>query len=136
MNAWIVLEGQSDLAVMKALLPDEIQSVVEFIAVGGRSNISSIARTVLVKHKAPVAVVVDSDSSDYGVSASSSVRRHAVQGHPVRTHDGGDFLQRPRGPGARLSQLANLVQPQVFQQTAQGCSRGPIRQRRRADDSV
>jgi hypothetical protein len=64
MSAWIVVEGEADLAVVKTLLPDEIRAVSELIAVGGRSNISSVARTLLVKHKEPVAVVRDSDSLD------------------------------------------------------------------------
>ncbi len=49
MNTWIVLEGESNLAFLKAHLPDKIQTVAEFVVVGGRSNVSSIARTVLVK---------------------------------------------------------------------------------------
>jgi hypothetical protein len=64
MKTWIVLEGESNLAFLKALLPDEIQTVTEFVIVGGRSNISSIARTVLVKHREPVAVVLNADTLD------------------------------------------------------------------------
>jgi hypothetical protein len=64
MNVWIVLEGESDLAIVRALLPDKIQAASEFIALGRRSNITSVARTVLVKHREPVAVVVDMDSLD------------------------------------------------------------------------
>jgi hypothetical protein len=64
MSVWIVLEQESDLAIVKALLPDEIQFASKFIAVGQRSNISSVARTLLVKHKEPVAVVVNINSFD------------------------------------------------------------------------
>jgi hypothetical protein len=64
MNVWIVLEGEDQLAILRALLPDEIQAASEFIAIGKRSNISSIARTVLVKHKEPVALVVNMNSLD------------------------------------------------------------------------
>jgi hypothetical protein len=64
MIARIVVEGLSDLAILKALLPEGIQRISELVPVGGRSNLSSIARTLLVKHKEPVAVVMDTDTLD------------------------------------------------------------------------
>lgn len=64
MKVWIVVEGPSDLAVLRSLLPKEVQSVCSFTPTGGRSNILSVARTLLVKHQEPVAVLTDTDSLD------------------------------------------------------------------------
>ena len=64
MRVWIAVEGRSDVAVVRALLPAEMLAISSLVPVGGRSNISSVARTLLVKHKEPLAVMVDTDSLD------------------------------------------------------------------------
>src|SRR5215472_10643824 len=89
MSVWIVVEGEADLAVVKALLPNEIRTVSELIPVGGRSNISSVARTLLVKHKEPVAIVRDSDSLDPSIiwekySTTEQLMRAVSGGTPFK----------------------------------------------------
>ena len=67
MKVWIVVEGTSDAAVVRALLPTKLRAAYPLVPVGERSNISSFAQTLLVKHKEPLAVMVDTDSLDPGV---------------------------------------------------------------------
>lgn len=64
MKVWIVVEGESYVNVLTALLPEDTKSACEFVVVGGRSNITSVARTLLGKHREPVAVMRDADSLD------------------------------------------------------------------------
>jgi len=89
MKTWIVLDGETDLTIVKALLPDEIQSTLEFIVVGERSNVSSIACTVLVKHKEPVVVLTDAESLEPRVirdqySTLDYLLRSAAGGTPCK----------------------------------------------------
>jgi hypothetical protein len=67
MTVWIVLEGPSDRELISALLPPRLESLVRLVPTGGLSNLASVARTLLVKHKEPVALIADTDSLDAGV---------------------------------------------------------------------
>jgi hypothetical protein len=62
-----VLEGPTDRELISALLPTHLVSLVSLVPTGGMSNLASVARTLLVKHKEPVAVLADTDSLDAGV---------------------------------------------------------------------
>ena len=42
MKAYLLVEGQSDLAFFQRLLPPEIQPETTIVTAGGRSNITSI----------------------------------------------------------------------------------------------
>src|SRR5262249_40554258 len=51
-----------DIAILKAVIPDESLEDVFLASAGGRSYIASIARTVLATRQKPVAVVIDTDA--------------------------------------------------------------------------
>jgi hypothetical protein len=62
MNAYIVTEGAEDREVVEALLPADLSREVSVVAGGGGSGAVSMARTLLVRHHVPVALVLDADS--------------------------------------------------------------------------
>ncbi len=63
-KAYVVVEGMTDAAILRALLPVDLMQHVALTPAGGRSNITSIARTLLVSRRKPVAILVDTDSVD------------------------------------------------------------------------
>jgi hypothetical protein len=60
----IALEGQSDLAIVKALLPSAFINACKFLVTDGRSTLVSVARTFLIKHHLPIAIMLDTDTMD------------------------------------------------------------------------
>jgi hypothetical protein len=62
MKVLVVVEGPSDVAVLKVLLPNDILGTCDFVPAGGRSALSSIARTLLVKHRRPLALMFDTET--------------------------------------------------------------------------
>jgi hypothetical protein len=64
MKLWIVVGGMTDEAILRALLPSEMLPNSEFVPVGVRSSVPSLASTILVKYRQPVAVLLDTDSLD------------------------------------------------------------------------
>ncbi len=63
-RVYVLVEGPSDAAFLRRILPKELLSNAELVIAGGSSGIPSLARSVLVRRKCPVAVVMDSDSID------------------------------------------------------------------------
>ncbi|MBI3957570.1 MAG: hypothetical protein HY328_02085 [Chloroflexi bacterium] len=63
-KAFIITEGESDHKILKALLPAPISENVEFVAGTWRSSAISIARSILVAKYIPVALVLDTDTTD------------------------------------------------------------------------
>lgn len=61
MKVYLLVEGDSDAAFLRRLLPAEIQPEITIVTVGGRSNMSSKARSLMVLKRKPVALVVDTD---------------------------------------------------------------------------
>lgn len=64
MKAYVVVEGPSDLTLLTRLLPPEVLQHTAVIVGGGRSNVISVARTLLVTKRKPLAVLVDADTMD------------------------------------------------------------------------
>ncbi len=62
MRTYLLVEGETDLAFFRRLLPPEIQPQITIVTAGGRSNITSIARSLMVTKRRPLALVTDSDS--------------------------------------------------------------------------
>jgi hypothetical protein len=86
MNAWIVVRGESGKAIIKALLPSELQDITSFFVVGERSNITSVARTLLVNYQEPVAVLAETHSLDGGdVRTTMEELLQAVSGGEARS---------------------------------------------------
>ena len=63
-RVYILVEGASDAAFLRRILPQEVLSGAELVTAGGSSGIPSLARSLLVRRKRPVAIVMDSDSVD------------------------------------------------------------------------
>jgi hypothetical protein len=61
---YILVEGLTDADFLRQILPQEVLRNAELVTAGGKSGVSSLARSVLVRRKRPVAVVMDSDSMD------------------------------------------------------------------------
>ena len=63
-RVYVLVEGPSDAAFLRRILPQEVLSGAELVTAGGRTGIPSLARSVLVRRKSPVAIIMDSDSMD------------------------------------------------------------------------
>ncbi len=63
-KACIVTEGQTDIDILKRLLPPQLTREVEFIVGGGWSAAQSLAVSILAKRRIPVALVIDADAND------------------------------------------------------------------------
>jgi hypothetical protein len=62
MKTYLLVEGNSDRALFQRLLPSGIQPETTIVAVGGRSNITSKARSLMVTKRRPLALVTDADA--------------------------------------------------------------------------
>ena len=63
MIAYIICESRSDIQILQAILPKQLLKEVEFVAAGGISSVTSLARSIVVRRQVPVAIVVDADST-------------------------------------------------------------------------
>jgi hypothetical protein len=61
-KAYVFVEGPSDVQFLERLLAPEAAKNVVFVPAGGASYLPSLARSVLVRRRKPVAVFMDSDS--------------------------------------------------------------------------
>ncbi len=66
MKVYLLVEGNTDLALLRRLLPPEIQPETAIVTAGERSNIASIARSLArslrVTRGRPLALVADADA--------------------------------------------------------------------------
>ena len=67
MKPTIIMEGQMDAAILRALLPPELLKACQLMPTAGRSTLVSVARTHLIKHHAPTAVLLDTDTLDASI---------------------------------------------------------------------
>lgn len=63
-KACVITEGQTDIEILKSLLPPKLTKEVEFVVGGGWSGAQSLAVSILAKRRIPVALVIDSDAND------------------------------------------------------------------------
>jgi len=63
-RAYVVVEGATDADILRRVLPRDLVEDVEFVVANGRSAAMSLARSILVVKRAPVALVVDADTND------------------------------------------------------------------------
>lgn len=61
-RVYILVEAPSDAAFLRRILSQEVLKDAELVPAGGSLGIPSLARSLLVRRKRPVAVVMDSDS--------------------------------------------------------------------------
>lgn len=71
MKPTIIVEGLTDEAILRALLPGELVDACNLMPTAGRSTIVSVARTHLIKSQAPTAVVLDTDTLDSTIIAET-----------------------------------------------------------------
>jgi predicted ATP-dependent endonuclease of OLD family len=64
MIAYIITEGDSDVQLLKAIIPQHLLNEVGIIAAGGLSAVKSFARSLVARQQIPVVIVVDADSTD------------------------------------------------------------------------
>ena len=61
-RTYVVTEGDTDVAVLKRVLPEGIVASAEFVpAGGGMDSARSLARSLLASRQRPVALVVDAE---------------------------------------------------------------------------
>jgi len=82
-------EGQTDVDFLRRVLPPEVTKDAEFFPAGDSSGIPSLARSLLVRRGAPVAVFMDSDSLNPAVieerrESTEELIRAAAASVPVR----------------------------------------------------
>jgi hypothetical protein len=70
-RAYILVEGQTDVDFLKKVLAPEATIDVEIVNAGGRNSIASLARSLLVQRRIPVAVFMDADSLNPSVIAEN-----------------------------------------------------------------
>lgn len=63
-KACVITEGQTDIDILKRVLPPRLTTDVEFVAGGGWSGAQSSAVTILAKRQIPVALIIDADTND------------------------------------------------------------------------
>jgi hypothetical protein len=69
MKPTIFMEGQTDAAILRAILPPELVNACLLMPTTGRSTLVSVARTHLIKHRTPTAVLLDTDTLDATIIA-------------------------------------------------------------------
>jgi hypothetical protein len=89
MKAYVVVRGTTDVAILRAVLPPDLLDEVDTTPAGERSNLASVARTLLVTRRKPVAVLVNSDSTEEGIvqerfQLTQELVKAAAAGLPVR----------------------------------------------------
>jgi hypothetical protein len=62
MTAYVVTEGSFDAELLLRVLPKHLQEDVLFVDGGGLSGAKSLARSLLVRRRTPVALVMDADT--------------------------------------------------------------------------
>lgn len=79
MKPVIILEGMEDVAILRAILPPDLVETCEFLPVGGRSTLVSVARTHLIKHHAPIAILLDTDTMNpTAIAETVQTTRHLL----------------------------------------------------------
>jgi len=63
-QVYVVTEGKLGAEILKRLLPEDILRNTKFIAGSGIYSAQSLACSILVAKRAPVALVVDADTKD------------------------------------------------------------------------
>lgn len=62
MKAYIVCERSLDSKLLKRILPPELIDTVGIVAAGSLSSVKSMARSLIVRRRVPIAIVVDAET--------------------------------------------------------------------------
>jgi hypothetical protein len=71
MKPTIIVEGQTNVTILQALLPSGLLNACNLLPTNGRSTLVSVARTHLLKHHTPTAVVLDTNTLDQTMIAET-----------------------------------------------------------------
>lgn len=64
MKPYIVTEGQSDAELLKRILGSTLEELPFIVVAGGKTAVVSMAQSLLVSRRAPIAVLIDADTFD------------------------------------------------------------------------
>jgi len=79
MKPTIIMEGQTDATILRTLLPPELVRSCHLMPTTGRSTLVYVARTHLIKNRAPTAVMLDTDTLDATIIAETiQTTRHLL----------------------------------------------------------
>ncbi|MBF0550411.1 MAG: hypothetical protein HQK60_07740, partial [Deltaproteobacteria bacterium] len=63
MNSYIIVEGPTDVELLRRLLPEDIINGVHVVSANGRSAAVSLCRSLLFRRHAPAVLVVDANTT-------------------------------------------------------------------------
>lgn len=89
MKVYVVTEGPADVALFERVIKGVVKDGPVFVAAGAKSAVISMAQSLMVSRHAPVAVVLDADTSDPDLVLEqkgiySDILRAYSQGVPFR----------------------------------------------------
>jgi hypothetical protein len=61
-TAYLIVGGSSDEEILRAVLPPRLLEGIVIVPAGGLANMTSLARSLLVRRSVPVAIFADADS--------------------------------------------------------------------------
>jgi hypothetical protein len=64
MKAYVLTEGPADVAFLQRVIKGKVREPPEFVPAGGKSAVTSMAQSLIVSRRAPVAIVLDADTLD------------------------------------------------------------------------
>jgi hypothetical protein len=158
MDNVLITEGESDTALMKALVGSGHTDCTRYIAAGGRSSADALARSYLTDPTTKVVVVVDADTSDPNLveerkrflqrslgQIAESTRWHVLVIAPEierllfdnrtiledllqHTVSEADFIEGKYKPKSVLQKIAGMSKMQLYERLSK-IDLGPIRSR-------
>lgn len=116
MIAYVLTEEPLDAGALRDALPSELRDGVEFIAAGSISSVKSLARSLLVRRRTPVALVIKGaplapelteerrqNTAEVVASVAAgvpvevfTVQDAVIQSHPTAVRGLAEFLKRAR----------------------------------------
>jgi hypothetical protein len=63
-RVYVLVEGKNDEAMLRRVLSEELLEDVQLVNAGGSDSIPSLARSMLVRRRRPIAVLIDAHSLD------------------------------------------------------------------------
>lgn len=95
MIASVIAEGKFDIDLLQRFLPSDLSSQVEFLEGGGVDGVKSMARSRAASLRKPIAVVVDSGTSDPELVRSRRMAMKEVVGSVAQQVPVGIIMAEP-----------------------------------------
>jgi hypothetical protein len=71
MSRIVVLEGKTEIAIVRAVLPPEYLEACKFVGMSDRSKLVSVARRLLLRHRVPTAILLATDTLEPSIIADT-----------------------------------------------------------------